>query len=138
MAPTSRPDLPFTLPSNCFTVNPPTDIQDSSASLRSLRVSIEVKLLLPSSLVGDKPKKRGLQEEDLEVVVPVGGRVVVQLKTVAKALAHLNPSVNEEADEKMDEEPEEHAQCRAQFEEDVQQMAASRLRRLLMSVSRGD
>jgi len=85
MAFSPTPDLSFVLPSQSFSVGAlprilPKAAPDLSIIKPSLKVKIDVELLLPSSLVGTKPRKKREIENNVEVTVPIGGEVKIVLK----------------------------------------------------------
>ena len=136
MALSPAPDLPFTLPSNCFTIHSPVASHDQSIQLPSMRVKVEVEVALPSSLVGHKPRKKRGFEENLDVVVSIGGKVELSLDLVEESLKLLIPSnilANEgELEEKVEEVSESIDQ--EMMEDKIRQTAAMSLRRMLNSV----
>jgi hypothetical protein len=94
-----------------------------------MRVTVEVELDVPSSLLGDKPRKKRGIEDNLEVVVSMGGKVGIRLEIMEEGLGLVAPATSSHGDE-----DSEHSVLE-RMQEKVQETAASSLRRLLVSVS---
>lgn len=126
------PDTPFTTPINSFSISPDYPRQLKKCILPSLRVKITAKMLVPAQWSPTKGRKpRGLEGE-FQVVLPVGGKVKIELKVEETGLDLVThpPECNgpeSSSGGDGDTECSENIQTVAQF-------ATTSLRRLLISV----
>jgi hypothetical protein len=130
------PDRLFILPTNSFSIPAPRPTEgDTDPEARiNLRVQVKVGILLPSSLVCAKPRKKWGIERNFDVVLPLGGKVDVGVRVKEEGLGLLAPQTARKGGAGVGAQSEGEHRLEM-MGEIAQDMAQTGLKNLLRSVS---
>jgi hypothetical protein len=129
------PDTLFVLPTNSFSIPAQQANGDNIQPPPSvnLRVHVKIGLLLPSSLVGTKPRKKWGMEGNFDVVLPLGGEVDIGVRVREEDLALLDPRPSLRNTDRPVGAFEEGPRMK-EIVESVEELVQTNMRRLLHSV----